>query len=251
KFLSIFREAEMFRSETVDEFASLVYRFRQKDGPGIPCRAVGHASWQLCKLFVDILLNLRSQATRSCNKQACGILSVFRLSQKVSGDPLRVSVFRKNHRLRRACGQVDRALVAYKLLSGGHVPVPRTKNLVHPGHTICAISQRGDGLCSADSRDSLDAKNSRCRKQLSIRLRANNHDLRHAGNFCRNKGHDQRRDKREAATRNVAADRFDGPDHLMDFHAWRWLNGPGTGKLFFGHASNILCSFLDGLSKLC
>ena len=81
------------------------------------------------------------------------------------------------------------------------------------------MSQSGDGLCSAQMRDFLDAQHFGGGQQRGIRPRTGHDDALDAGDLRRDRRHEQSGNERKAAAGNVAADRFDGRDALADAHA--------------------------------
>ena len=117
--------------------------------------------------------------------------------------------------------EVDRAVGRDVRLGGRDVAVAGPDDLVHPWNRRGPVRQRGDGVSAADAKQPRDAGFERRRHDRWLRPRADGDDLADAGDTGRDRGHQQRRGKREAAAGHVAADACQWFHPLLDRHTRR------------------------------
>ena len=167
------------------------------------------------------------------------------LRQKVSGNPAWGAALREDDGLRWASRQIDRAVAAHELLRGGHVAIAGSEDFFDARHSFRAISKSRDGLRAADARDAPDSKDIGCGKQRGIRSRTNDLDIADARNFGRYHGHHQSGDESMLSARNVAANGFDRPHNLADFHAGFDFHRPRFRQLPLRDALDVACGMLQ------
>jgi hypothetical protein len=105
-------------------------------------------------------------------------------------------------------------------------------------------------LRAADVRDFLDAEQIRRGEQRRVGLGTRNDDAADASNLSGNRRHQQRRNQRKTAARNVTANRFERLDALADAHSGLDDNAPGAGPLLFGNAADVPRGMLECHAQL-
>src|SRR6185503_3791235 len=73
------------------------------------------------------------------------------LRQQVSSEEIRASsLVSDDHYFARSCYRVDPYAPKNEFLRGGNITISRAGNFVYARHCLCAVSQRGDGLGTAN-----------------------------------------------------------------------------------------------------
>ena len=182
----------MFWCEAIDEFASLLERTRDENCAGNFGGEVPHAERQFSELPFDFALHFAGEGGGSGDEETGGVFCVFGLGQQVGGDPARVAFGRQDNRFGWPSGQINRAIAADDLFGGRDVFVPRAEDFFNVGNRLCAVSEGGDRLCTADSGDLPGAQEACGCEQLGIRPGTDSDDTRNASDFGWDGRHDQR-----------------------------------------------------------
>src|SRR5713226_430176 len=130
----IFREAEVFRRESIYEFASLLERTRNENSAG---KFDGNAGWtggQFGKLPLDFTLHFTSEGMRRGYEDAGRVFCVFGLRQQIGGDPSRVAFGAQNDRFGRPRRQINRTIAADELFGRRDVLVAGAKDFFDAGN---------------------------------------------------------------------------------------------------------------------
>src|SRR5437899_1434387 len=244
-----FGKAEMFGSEAIDEFAGVIKRIGYEDRSCDLCGDARNTGRQFAELPLNFALNFAGERARSGDEEACGVFRMLGLGEEIRGNPTRVAVIGEDNGFGWAGRQIDGAITADELLGGRDIFVAGPEDFLDAWNRLSAIGESRDGLRAADACDFRDTKKARGGEQFGIWLRAYADDARNTRNFGGDDSHDQRRDERETAARDVATDGLNGVNELLNFHARHRLDDPGARKLLFRDATNVIGSFLDGIEE--
>src|SRR5260370_5071584 len=239
----------MFGSEAIDEFAGMIKRIGHENRSCDLCGDARNTRRQFAEFPLHFALNFAGERARSGDEEACGVFRVLGLGEEICGHPTRVAVIGEDNGFGWAGRQIDGAIAADELLGSGNIFVTGPEDFLDAWNRLGAIGESRDGLRAADAGDFRDTKKARGGEQFGTWLRAYGDDARNTRNFGGDDSHDQRRDQRETAARDVATDAVDGANELLNFPARDRLRDPVVRKLLFPDATNLLCSFLDGIEE--
>ena len=155
-----------------------------------------------------------------------------------------------NQNFRGPCQQIDGAVGTDQSFGGGDITIARPENLIHARNRSRAVGERGNGLRAADMRDFLDPQQIGRREQRRIGLGTRDHDAAYAGNLRGYRRHQQRRNQRKTAARDVTADGFERLDALADAHSGLDDDAPRSRPLLFGNAANVPRGMREGCAQL-
>ncbi len=146
-------------------------------------------------LACQLLFNGVGQIGAGRHQYRGGHFVVLGLGQQIGGQPDRVGAFvGKDKDFRRAGHHVDIHLAEHLPLGLRHKNVSRPGDLADLGHALRAVSQGGDGLCSArldhrrHARDPRRGQNEGVHRPVLPGRRGQN-DFRHSGHLGRNNVH--------------------------------------------------------------
>jgi hypothetical protein len=178
---------------------------------------------------------------------------VLGLRHEVGGHPFGIGVARDDDDLGRAGVEVDRAIAAVagdNRFGRRDVAIAGADDLVDARDRPRAVGQRRNRVRAAHPEQPGDAGLERGRQDGVLRPRTRDHDLAHARDARRNRGHQQRRGKRKAAAGDVAADAGERFDALLDDHARRDLHVEVFGDLTIRDTGDVARGLADGAADV-